>query len=272
MTVVYIIIAINIAFSWKGFNDFNFFQRYKFHIDGILIRKEYFRLVTSGFLHADYTHLGFNMFTFYMFGEAMALSMSPVELVVIYMGSLLAGNFLALYLHRNHGDYSAIGASGAVSGIIYSTIILYPNLLIYFIIPGWLFGIVYILYTIFGIKKQQGNIGHDAHLGGAIAGLLLTVAYFGSRYDINYYIVAAMLLPTLGFLYLVIYHPEWMLGGKINWSNNPLRKGIKKPKKEPTRRVYINKEAELNQLLDKVNRVGYQNLSAEEKKRLDQLS
>ena len=224
MTLVLVIIALNVLISWKGFNDYQFFQRYKFNVDGILVRKEYIRLLSSGFLHADYTHLGFNMVTFYMFGDALALRMSPIELIVVYVGSLLAGNALALYIHRNHGDYSAIGASGAVSGIIYSTIIFYPGLLIYFIIPGWLFGIIYILYSIFGIKKQQGNIGHDAHLGGAIAGLLFTVIYFSSRYEFNYYIVAGMLVPTLLFLYLIVYHPEWLLSGKIDWRNNPISK------------------------------------------------
>jgi len=271
MTVVFAIIALNVVFSWKGFNDYSFFQRYKFNVDSILVKKEYIRLVTSGFLHADYTHLGFNMFTFYMFGEAMALTIDPILLVLIYVGSLLAGNLLALYIHRNHGDYSAIGASGAVSGIIYGTIILYPGLLIYFFIPGWLFGIVYILYTIFGIKKQTGNIGHDAHLGGAVAGLILTVALFFNVYDFNYWVVAGMLIPTAVFLYLIAYHPEWLLSGKIDWRNNPFTNRNKVDNTDK-RQEYINREAELNRLLDKVNKIGYHNLTEAEKRRLDQLS
>ena len=271
MTVVYVIIALNVLISWKGFNDFAFFQRHKFHTDSILAKKEYSRLFSSGFLHADYTHLGFNMFTFYMFGEAMALTLSPFDLITIYLGSLLAGNLLALFIHRHHGDYSAIGASGAVSGIIYGTIILYPGLLIYFIIPGWLFGIIYILYSIFGIKKQSGNIGHDAHLGGAVAGLVLTVLLFFNDYDFNYFIVAGMLIPTAVFLYLIAYHPERLLSGKIDWRNNPISKTRGKKDTKP-KTQYINREAELNQLLDKVNKVGYHNLSEQEKRRLDQLS
>ena len=272
MTVVYVIIGLNILFSWKGFGDRTFFNRHKFHIDSILVKKEYTRLVTSGFLHADYTHLGFNMFTFYMFGEALAMTITPFELVVIYMGSLLTGNLLAVYLHRNHGNYSAIGASGAVSGIIYSTIIFYPGLLIYFIIPGWLFGIVYILYTIFGIKKQTGNIGHDAHLGGAIGGLLITVIYFFNQYAFNYFIVAGMLIPTTIFLYLIAFHPEWLLSGKIDWSSNPLTKRKWNKTNKPSDTSRINRERELNELLDKVNKVGYENLSVAEKRRLDELS
>ncbi|MFT5725547.1 MAG: membrane associated rhomboid family serine protease [Bacteroidia bacterium] len=274
MTIVLIIIAINVIFSWKGFQDFVFFQRHKFDIDGIIVRKQYSRLITSGFLHADYTHLIFNMFTFYMFGDALSVIMPVSSFLLIYLGSLIGGNLLALYVHRNHGDYSAIGASGAVSGIIYATIIIYPNILIYGFIPGWVFGIVYILYTIFGIKKQTGNIGHDAHLGGAVTGLLLTILVFSnnSNHPINYYIVAAMFIPTLAFLYLIIYHPEWMISGKIDWSNNPLSNLKKKPKDINQRRTYINREAELNQLLDKVNRIGLENLTDAEKRRLDQLS
>lgn len=98
MTVVYVIIGLNILFSWKGFEDRSFFNRFKFNIDSILVKKEYIRLISSGFLHADYTHLGFNMFTFYMFGEALALTMSPIEFIIVYVGSLLTGNLLALYV------------------------------------------------------------------------------------------------------------------------------------------------------------------------------
>lgn len=177
-----------------------------------------------------------------------------------------------MYLHRNHGNYSAIGASGSVSGIIYSTIIFYPGLLIYFIIPGWLFGIVYILYTIFGIRKQTGNIGHDAHLGGAIGGLLITVLYFFNQYEFNYFIVGGMLIPTIIFLYLIAYHPEWILAGKIDWRNNPLTKRKDKNSSNSDNKKSLSREAELNHLLDKVNRIGYENLSDAEKRRLDQLS
>ena len=129
----------------------------------------------------------------------------------------------------------------------------------------------YFLYSIFGIKKQSGNIGHDAHLGGAVAGLILTVLLFFNQYDFNYFIVAAMLIPTAIFLYLIAYHPEWLLSGKIDWRNNPLSKGKAKTDANSNTR-YINRETELNQLLDKVNKVGYENLSAQEKRRLDQLS
>lgn len=272
MLVVYAIIIANILFSYKGFEDRAFFERHKFHIDGILVRKEYSRLITSAFLHADYAHLIFNMLTFYIFAEIADIFMSPTELLVVYFGSLLGGDLLALYFHRNHGDYSSIGASGAVSGVVYSVIILHPNIIIYFFLPGWLFGIIYMLYTMFGMKRQKGRIAHDAHLGGAIAGLVITVCYFIGKYDINYWILAAMLIPTSVFLYLVAYHPEWMLGGKIDWSNNPIAKrkhnnATRAPKRDP-----ITRDAELNQLLDKVNRVGYQNLTEAEKHRLDQLS
>lgn len=290
MILIYLIIIANVVISWKGFNEYYFLQKHLFRIDPILVRKEYGRMISSGFLHVDYMHLAFNMFALYTFSEGLVGKFNTFEFAMLYAGSLLAGNLLALYIHRNHGNYSAVGASGAVSGVVYASIALYPHggIGLIFIpglsIPSWIFGILYTLYTIFGIKSQRGNIGHEAHLGGALAGLAMTLLYFVGRHNFNYWIIAAMAVPSLAFLYLIVYHPEWMMTGKIDWSKNPISTFFRERKEKRQTFHYHKKEhpgkaepektrtAELNDLLDKVNRVGYDNLSAAEKKRLDQLS
>ena len=172
------IIAINLLVSIKGFNDVNFFDRYKFSVGAIKAgQKE--RMFSSGFLHVDFSHLFFNMFTLYFFANPV-LQLGTFSFVLIYFGSLVFGNLLSFYFHKNEYHYSAVGASGAVTGILYAAILLNPGMKLYMFfipipIPAYLFGIGYLLYSIYGMKKRIGNIGHDAHFGGAIGGYVITL-------------------------------------------------------------------------------------------------
>ena len=177
--VLIIIIAANAIISFKGFNDFSFFEKYKFSIGGIQ-RGEKFRIFSSGFLHVDMGHLFFNMFTLYIFTDIVLNYLGTVNFLIVYLGSLILGSLLSFYFHKNDYNYSAVGASGAVMGIVYSAILLQPNmsLFLFFIpipIPAYVFGIGYLLYSIYGMKNQVGNVGHSAHLGGAIGGYVLTL-------------------------------------------------------------------------------------------------
>ncbi|MEL6810275.1 MAG: rhomboid family intramembrane serine protease, partial [Bacteroidota bacterium] len=162
------IILVNVLFSLKGFNDFSFFEKFKFNVAGIR-RGEQVRMFSSGFLHVDPTHLIFNMLTLYFFADIVILNVGITKFVLIYLLSLVVGNLLSLYFHKDEYYYSAVGASGAVMGIVYSSILFEPNLYIYFM-PAWIFGLLYLFYSIYGMRKRVGNIGHDAHFGGAIAG------------------------------------------------------------------------------------------------------
>ena len=113
ITAVLLIIA-NIAFSYKGFTNPLFFEGYKFKVDKILIKKDYLRLVTSGFLHVSWMHLIFNMVSLYFFSGIIETSLGVLQFLIIYFTSLIGGNLLCLLINKNHGDYSAAGASGAV--------------------------------------------------------------------------------------------------------------------------------------------------------------
>jgi len=135
------IIVINALISMKGFND---------------------------------SSLLFNMLSLYFFSNAVIYNLGVVNFVIIYAAGLLVGNLLSFYFHKNEYHYSAVGASGAVSGVIYAGILLNPGMTINFFIPGWAFGIGYLLYSIYGMRAKNDNIGHDAHFGGAMGGFVAT--------------------------------------------------------------------------------------------------
>ena len=117
------IIAANLLVTLRGFNDNHFFERYKFSVGGIQAgQKE--RMLTSGFLHVDFAHLFFNMFTLFFFADVVIRWFGPSKFLIIYFISLLAGSLLALFFHKKEPYYSAVGASGAVTGILYAAILL----------------------------------------------------------------------------------------------------------------------------------------------------
>ncbi len=196
-----VIIAANVIISMKGFNDFSFFEKYKFNIAGIR-RGEHIRMFSSAFLHADFSHLLFNMLTLYFFAPVVIMSVGITYFVIIYVASLLIGNLLSFYFHKDEYHYSAIGASGAVMGVLYSAILFFPDmgLYLFFIpipIPAWLFGMAYLLYSIYGMKKRLGNIGHDAHIGGAIGGYVLTLVFAPYLFQTSLWIVVLLAIPLI---------------------------------------------------------------------------
>ena len=198
--IVLVIIIANVLFSMKGFGSYSFLDKYKFQV-GSVLGKEKIRMLTSGFLHVDWMHLGFNMYALYIFGDIVATILGTTSFLIIYFGSLLAGNLYTLQYHKNEPYYSAVGASGAVSGIVYSSILLFPDmqLLLFFAIPipGYVFGVGYLLYSIYGMKKQVGNIGHAAHLGGTIGGFVFTLLLNPILFATNSTFVIVLAVPII---------------------------------------------------------------------------
>jgi membrane associated rhomboid family serine protease len=198
--VLFIIIA-NVLVSMKGFKDYGFLDKYKFQVRSIL-SGEKIRLFTSGFLHVDWVHLGFNMYALYLFGGIVTAMLGVPSFLIVYIVSLLAGNLYSLKYHKDEPYYSAVGASGAVSGIVYSSILLYPGMSLYLFfipipIPGYIFGIGYLIYSIYGMKKQIGNVGHSAHLGGAIGGFAITLLLNPSLFYTNKLMVLLLAVPIV---------------------------------------------------------------------------
>ena len=177
-TILIAIIVANVLFSYKGFNDISFFRKYEFHV-GSIKSGEQIRMLSSGFLHADMTHLIFNMLTLWFFAPIVISFLGAIPFVLVYFGSLIFGSLLTMVFHKNDYGYRAVGASGAVTGVLYSAILLQPDMMlgIFFIIPmpAYIFGILYLLYSIYGMRAKNDNIGHTAHFGGAVGGYLITL-------------------------------------------------------------------------------------------------
>jgi membrane associated rhomboid family serine protease len=204
--ILIVIIILNIIVSFKGFEDTTFFRKYEFHIGGIR-SGEQIRMISSAFLHADIGHLAFNMLTLYFFAPVVYGYLGDFSFGLIYLGSLVFGSLLTLYFHSNDYSYSAIGASGAITGILYSAILLQPNmdLYLFFIpipIPAYIFGIGYLLYSIYGMKAKQDNIGHTAHFGGAIGGYLITLVKEPHMFTDNLGMVILLAIPIALLLVL----------------------------------------------------------------------
>ena len=208
--VLLIIIAATAIISYIAFNNHALFEKYKFNVGSILRDKEYIRLLSAGFLHADLMHLLFNMMTLYFFGPIVIEAFGAFGFIVVYFGSILLGNIFSLYLYKSQSWYSAIGASGGVSGILFASIAMIPDLGIYFFfipipIPGYIFGFLYFAYSVYMMlnPKQNDNIGHAAHLGGAFFGLIFAVALQPEKAFENALFLGIMALPLIYMAYQV---------------------------------------------------------------------
>ena len=197
-----ILIGLNIYFSFKGLNNKFFFNRYKFN-PSYIKKGELIRFISSGFLHVNTTHLLVNMLTLYFFIDLVIIKLGIVSFLIIYFVSLFFGNWLTYNIYKNSLNYNAVGASGAVMGVLYSYIILNPYELLglFFIIPipAFIFGIGYLFYSLYSMKNLNDNIGHEAHLGGAIAGLFITTFLEPQLLIENFFIVVLLLIPIVYF-------------------------------------------------------------------------
>src|SRR5438874_1332918 len=204
---MYLVIGLTCFVSWLGFRSRAIEENYIFEPQAILALKEYYRLVTSAFLHAGWSHLIWNMISLYLFGKVIVSVFGPTQFLLIYFGGVVGGNLLSLYVHRHH-EYRAYGASGGVCGIIFAYILLFPGAAIYNFplpipIPGWLYAIIFMVGSFLAMKaNNKGDLGHDAHLGGAIIGLLIAAALQPRFASANW---KMLLLVSSAALLLLIY-------------------------------------------------------------------
>lgn len=263
--LTYIIILANLFFSYQGFRDANYLDKNAFLIGSILKKKEYRRLLSSGFVHANWSHLLFNMFSFYSFGESLELAYGSFFLGIIYFASLIGGDLLSLFIHRKDANYSAIGASGAVSGIIFASVVLFPEMEIHmfplpFGIPSWAFAVLYTLYSIYGMRAQNDNTGHDAHLGGAIIGMLVCIGFHPDAFALNMLLISAVLIPTCIFMFILVAKPH-LLDGK-----SAPKKKVNSVSDEHYNQIRAEKQKEMDRILEKINAEGMESLSDYEKR------
>lgn len=205
-SITTIIIAVTALATYAGLSNIEFFEKYKFSISRIKSGEQY-RMITSGFLHADWFHFAFNMFSFYSFANFLTQEFSTINFLLIYFGSMIVASLLTYYIHKNEPFYSAIGASGAVMGIIYCAILLYPeNSILLFgaiPIPGYIFAFLYLAYSIYGMKGRYDNIGHTAHLGGAVGGLIFTLLIRPNLFETRLFFIGILLIPIVVLTYMV---------------------------------------------------------------------
>lgn len=268
-----ILIVINFIVSYQGFKNSLFYNKYKFNVDAVLLYKDYKRLVTSGFLHVNWMHLIFNMLALYFFSSSLELYLGPVRFLIIYFLSLVAGDLLSLLVHRHQGDYDSVGASAGVNGVIFAFIALFPNMRIGLLfipigIPAWLFGLVYVLYSIYGIRSRKYNIGHDAHLGGALVGLVIAIIMQPSALINNTWAILIIMLPSVFFIYMIITRPHILLID--NYFFNKHSNAITVDHKYNIEQV--NKQKEIDRILEKIHKKGMKSLTQKEKQMLEDYS
>lgn len=266
------LILANIIFSFQGLKSQVFFDRYSFVVDKILIEKDYKRLITSSFLHVSWSHLFFNMISLYLFSSGIEQDLGEGSFLLIYFGSLIGGDLFCLYIHRHHGDYSAVGASGAISGLIFASIALFPGIGIGFPglpfhVPGWLYGLCYVLYSIYGIRSDKGNIGHEAHLGGALVGLCIALAIEPSALMCNYFPIILIIVPSAIFIYLIVTRPHILFVDNFFYKKHRYFSIDEKYNSEK-----VAKQNEVDRILEKIHQKGIESLTKNERQILDDFS
>jgi len=271
--IILLLIAANILVSYKGFTNRAFFEGYEFQVDKILVNKDYKRLITSGFLHVGWTHLLFNMLSLFEFSEMVGMVLGPVNFLIIYFASLIGGGLLSLLIHRNHGDYSSVGASGAVCGVIFASVALFPGMSIPLFplpisLPGWLYALLFVAASIYAIRSRKNNIGHDAHLGGGVAGMVLAIIMRPSAFLANLPVILLILIPCIVFIWLIVTRPHVLFVDNLFYRRHRDEYSID----HQWNMERADRQQEVDRILDKINRSGMKSLSRREKDLLNDYS
>lgn len=186
LSVTVIIIIVTCLISISAFNKPQEINKLIFWPALIKEKRQYYRFISSGFIHADWMHLGFNMLTLYFFGrlveEYFRQLFAPGVFVLFYLAAMIVADIQTYIRHRDDYYYRSLGASGAVSAVLFASILFDPwsKIYLFFIpigIPAFIFGAVYLGYCIYMSKRGQDNINHTAHLWGALFGILFLVAF-----------------------------------------------------------------------------------------------
>lgn len=188
MVVTILIIIVTAGITLLAMNNEELFAKLRFNAYDARHSNQWYRFLTYGFVHAGYIHLFINMFVLYSFGAIVEMyfkvyfpGKASFYYILLYLGGITLSVIPSFGKHKNDVFYNAVGASGAVSAVVFSSIILYPTgkIFLFFIpvgIPSPVFGILYLAYEYYSSRNSRDNIGHDAHLWGAIFGLIFTIA------------------------------------------------------------------------------------------------
>ena len=186
MSITLIIVIATAFFSYQGFTRSELVYKYILNAYQVVHRKEYYRVITHGFLHADWVHLAFNMLALYSFGiqiEAdfvflFGQTKGLINFILLYFLGMIFSSIYSIAKHKDNHSYHALGASGAVSAVVFASILLHPtNTIAFFFIPmpSIVFGVIYLVLSAYMSKKGHDNIGHDAHFWGSVFGFIFPI-------------------------------------------------------------------------------------------------
>ncbi len=202
MSITIILILLNVIISWQAFQRHEILDKLKHFPYAEKRNNEFSRLITGTFVHGDWIHLAFNMYALYSFGTILESQFvdlfeptkGRIYYLIVYLVSGLLANLVTYHKQQDNSSFASVGASGSVSGIMFSFIIFYPwiELLLFYVIPipGVIASILYLVYSSYAAKKGHGFIDHTAHFWGAVAGFMLTIAFKPALW--NYFIAEVM--------------------------------------------------------------------------------
>lgn len=178
--VASLIFIFTVVTSIYAFNDSSLFGKFMLHPYSVYRKHNVYTLVTSGLIHANWMHLAFNLFTFYAFAFRLEQQVGSLTFAMIYFVGLILSDIPTVIRQKDNYHYHSLGASGAVSAVLFSYILFFPlsTLMIFPLpIPIWaaLFGVLYLVYSYYMSANSRDNINHDAHLFGAITGIIVTI-------------------------------------------------------------------------------------------------
>jgi membrane associated rhomboid family serine protease len=192
MTITYIFIGVTVLVSFAAWNNSDLMRKFIMNPYLVERRGQYQRFITSGFIHQDHMHLLFNMITLYSFGNLLEQlfnmyfeGIGGIYYVVLYLLAIIVSEIPTYFKHKNDPGYNSLGASGGVSAIVFAVILFRPLVKIY-MMPGFILGTLYIIYSYFQAKKAADGINHDAHLYGAAFGIVFCLVLYPPVFELFY--------------------------------------------------------------------------------------
>lgn len=189
ISITILLIVLNIAISLTAlYGNEKIFDKGMLRPYRMLRKQTWYEVITSGFLHAGISHLLVNMFVLYFFGSVMEQVMGPWHFAALYFSALIFSSIPSLIKHKDNPDYATIGASGAVEAVLFSYIFVFPTeklilLLLPIPIPAWIFGILFLVYSVYEGRRGKGNVNHGAHIAGAAWGVLYLLLFVPNSVD-----------------------------------------------------------------------------------------
>jgi membrane associated rhomboid family serine protease len=189
MTITLILIAVNAVISLAAlYGPGSLLEKGMLRPYRTVRQNTWYEVVTSGFLHGSLTHLLVNMFVLFFFGTVMEQVLEVYHFLALYFSGLIFSSIPSFFKHRNNPDYATIGASGAVESVLFSYIFVFPTEKIILVllpvpIPAWIFGIAFLAYSIYEGRRGVGNVNHEAHIAGAIWGILYLILFVPNSVD-----------------------------------------------------------------------------------------